>query len=453
MESAEEENLGARRKPGKGKKDKKLGHRKVREGGQVVYKEVETNVLMGSIQRGIQQSVGGLASSRERDLLMKDFEALDTSQFPSKGGHQTPAHSFPDFTFRTYASVAFRYFRDLFGIPPAKFMISLCDESLRELGNPGASGSIFYLTTDDEFILKTVSLKEAEFLQKILPGYYMNLHQNPRTLLPKFFGMFTYQAAQRNIRLVVMNNLLPSGVTMHLKFDLKGSTFKRKASKSERAKKYPTFKDLDFLDLVPEGFHLDPETYTALMSTIERDCRVLESFDIMDYSLLLGVHNLDQAKRELDERECTDREKKRSFQPNTTKLVAHSTPMESIQANSLDEDDIPDIRMQGGIPARNSEGEQLLIFVGIIDILQSYRLFKKMEHTFKAVIHDGDTVSVHKPAFYANRFKNFMSTKVFRKTPQAAKGNASKHPRFSALKKKTKAPKEKENQEPENLSP
>ena len=204
------------------------------------------------------------------------------------------------------------------------------------------------------------------------------------------------------------------------------------ASKSERAKKYPTFKDLDFLDLVPEGFHLDPETYTALMSTIERDCRVLESFDIMDYSLLLGVHNLDQAKRELDERECTDREKKRSFQPNTTKLVAHSTPMESIQANSFDEDDIPDIRMQGGIPARNSDGERLLIFVGIIDILQSYRLFKKMEHTFKAVIHDGvsgwniiclfysfqDTVSVHKPAFYANRFKKFMSTKVFRKTPQ-----------------------------------
>lgn len=69
MESVEEESLGAKRKASKatmGKKDKKLGHRKVREGGQVVYKEVETNVLMGSIQRGIQQSVGGLASSPER---------------------------------------------------------------------------------------------------------------------------------------------------------------------------------------------------------------------------------------------------------------------------------------------------------------------------------------------------------------------------------------------------
>jgi hypothetical protein len=44
---------------------------------------------------------------------------------------------------------------------------------MRELSNPGASGSIFYLTIDDQFILKTVQLKEAEFLTKLLPGYYM----------------------------------------------------------------------------------------------------------------------------------------------------------------------------------------------------------------------------------------------------------------------------------------
>jgi len=46
---------------------------------------------------------------------------------------------------------------------------------MRELSNPGASGSIFYITDDDEFIIKTVQRKEAEFLQKLLPGYYMVL--------------------------------------------------------------------------------------------------------------------------------------------------------------------------------------------------------------------------------------------------------------------------------------
>lgn len=51
--------------------------------------------------------------------------------------------------------------------------LSLCNEPLRELPNPGASGSIFYVTNSDEFIIKTVQHKEAEFLQKLLPGYYM----------------------------------------------------------------------------------------------------------------------------------------------------------------------------------------------------------------------------------------------------------------------------------------
>ena len=58
----------------------------------------------------------------------------------------------------------------------------------------------------------------------------MNLNQNPHTLLPKFFGMYVYQCNQKNIRIIVMNNLLPSNIKMHLKFDLKGSTFKRKVS-------------------------------------------------------------------------------------------------------------------------------------------------------------------------------------------------------------------------------
>lgn len=48
----------------------------------------------------------------------------------------------------------------------------------------------------------------------------------------------------------------------------------------------------------PEGIFLEADTYSALVKTIQRDCRVLESFKIMDYSLLVGIHNLDQAARE-----------------------------------------------------------------------------------------------------------------------------------------------------------
>jgi len=412
LEGADERKKGHSKNSSHSDRDRKIGHRRINEEGQVSYKKIETNQLMGSIQLGIQASIGGLAKYPDRDLLMQDFMKVETTQFSKHGSKQTPAHSYADFTFRTYAPVAFRYFRELFGIQPEDFMMSICNEPMRELSNPGASGSIFYLTRDDEFILKTVSMKEAEFLQKLLPGYYMNLQQNPRTTLPKFFGMFCYQCNQKNIRLVVMNNLLPSIVKMHLKFDLKGSTYKRKASKHEREKNSPTFKDLDFLELLPEGLLLEPDTYTAIVKTMSRDCRVLESFKIMDYSLLVGIHNLDLAAREREEEAAS--EGTEQIATKKDRLVAHSTAMESIQATS-DPVDIPGELPPGGIPARNHKGERLLLFVGIIDILQSYRLIKKLEHTFKAMIHDGDTVSVHRPGFYAERFLNFMSGKIFKK--------------------------------------
>lgn len=48
----------------------------------------------------------------------------------------------------------------------------------------------------------------------------------------------------------------------------------------------------------------------------------------------------------------------------------------------------------GGIPARNEHGERLLLYVGIIDILQSYRFKKKLEHTWKSMLHDGVRVAL-----------------------------------------------------------
>ncbi|XP_017298481.1 phosphatidylinositol 4-phosphate 5-kinase type-1 alpha-like isoform X1 [Diaphorina citri] len=433
-------------------KEKKIGHRRVGVGGEITYKKIQTSQIMGSIQLGIEHAVGGLAGKPERDLLMQDFMTVETTVFAKDGTSSTPAHHYTDFTFKTYAPIAFRYFRDLFGIAPDDFLMSFCSAPLRELSNPGASGSIFYLTEDDEFIMKTVQHKEGEFLQKLLPGYYMNLNQNPRTLLPKFFGLYCYQCNSKNIRLCAMNNLLPSYITMHQKYDLKGSTYKRKASKEECKKKSPTYKDLDFMEHHPEGLYLEPDTYQALVKTIQRDCRVLESFKIMDYSLLVGIHNIDVAAKEKADRVSLNEQAasnsttnlknesqnqnppptntsrmialNRSQSINRQRLVAHSTAMESIQANEAldEEEDMP----AGGIPARNARGERLLLFVGIIDILQSYRLKKKLEHTWKAIIHDGDTVSVHRPDFYAQRFESFMSKTVFKKIPSPLKNAPSK---------------------------
>uniref|UniRef100_A0A2K5YKC0 Phosphatidylinositol-4-phosphate 5-kinase type 1 alpha n=1 Tax=Mandrillus leucophaeus TaxID=9568 RepID=A0A2K5YKC0_MANLE len=324
---------------------KKIGHRSVDSSGETTYKKTTSSALKGAIQLGITHTVGSLSTKPERDVLMQDFYVVESIFFPSEGSNLTPAHHYNDFRFKTYAPVAFRYFRELFGIRPDDYLYSLCSEPLIELCSSGASGSLFYVSSDDEFIIKTVQHKEAEFLQKLLPGYYMNLNQNPRTLLPKFYGLYCVQAGGKNIRIVVMNNLLPRSVKMHIKYDLKGSTYKRRASQKEREKPLPTFKDLDFLQDIPDGLFLDADMYNALCKTLQRDC------------------------------------------------------------------------LMGGIPARNSKGERLLLYIGIIDILQSYRFVKKLEHSWKALVHDGDTVSVHRPGFYAERFQRFMCNTVFKKIP------------------------------------
>lgn len=88
-----------------------------------------------------------------------------------------------------------------------------------------------------------------------------------------------FQSLGKNIRLLVMNNLLPQSIVMHEKYDLKGSTYKRYASKSERAKASPTLKDLDFVKEHPEGFHLESASYDALVKTLSRDCLVCFKLD------------------------------------------------------------------------------------------------------------------------------------------------------------------------------
>ena len=42
-----------------------------------------------------------------------------------EGSNLTPAHHYSDFRFKTYAPIAFRYFRELFGIQPDDFLVCL----------------------------------------------------------------------------------------------------------------------------------------------------------------------------------------------------------------------------------------------------------------------------------------------------------------------------------------
>ena len=51
----------------------------------------------------------------------------------------------------------------MFHIDAADYMMSICgDDSLKELSSPGKSGSIFYLSQDERFVIKTLRKTELK---------------------------------------------------------------------------------------------------------------------------------------------------------------------------------------------------------------------------------------------------------------------------------------------------
>lgn len=358
------------------------------------FKSIKTKFLLESIQLGVKHIVGGLATRPKLDLLISDFATNEEIEFLNHNSNFPKPSYLPEFDFKTYAPIIFHYFKTLYKINLDDYQNSICSP-IHSVPNSGASESLFFVTSDDKYIMKTVQHKESRFLQRLLSGYFLNIKQNPNTLLPKFFGHYRYKCISvkysinpfspkkvKNIRLVVMNNLIPSGVEMYQKFDLKGSTYNREASPPELAKTKPTLKDLDFMKYYPNGLYLNKNDYKSLIDTLKSDVSVLENYKIMDYSLLMAVRKI-----------------------NDTKKKGKSKPDEDQSSNAK----VNNALTIRGIPAKSINGEELLLYVGIIDILQTYDPAKYVEHAIKSRVQDKNGISVKPPREYAERFLEFMT--------------------------------------------
>ena len=170
---------------------------------------------------------------------------------------------------------------------------------LSELGSPGKSGSFFYFSRDYKYIIKTIHHSEHKLLRKILRDYYEHVLENPNTLLSQFYGLHRVKIPYgKKIHFVVMNNLFPPHRDIHQAFDLKGSTIGRDL-KEEDLERNPraTMKDLNWLR---RGLHLEfgLAKKDIFLAQVERDVRLLQNLKIMDYSLLVGIHDMERGNDE-----------------------------------------------------------------------------------------------------------------------------------------------------------
>ena len=211
----------------------------------------------------------------------------------------TPSAKY-DFKLKDYAPWVFRRLRAKFQLDPADYLMSLTSKYiLSELGSPGKSGSFFYFSRDYKYIIKTIHHAEHKLLRKILRDYYQHIENNPNTLISQFYGLHRVKMAYgRKIHFVVMNNLFPPHRDIHNMFDLKGSTIGRDFREEDLAQNpRATLKDLNWLR---RNRHLNfgPMKREVFMAQLRRDVALLQRLKIMDYSLLVGIHDVEKGNEE-----------------------------------------------------------------------------------------------------------------------------------------------------------
>ncbi|GAY65055.1 hypothetical protein CUMW_238290 [Citrus unshiu] len=190
--------------------------------------------------------------------------------------------------------------------------------------------------------------------------------------------------------------------------------------------------------------------FVSLCRQIEIDSKFLEAQQIMDYSLLLGVHyRAPQHLRSLTTiREdglgiVAEEEDEISNYPQGLVLVPRGTDDSSViagphirgsrlRASSAGDEEVDlllpgtarlQIQLGVNMPARAEQipGKQedlfhqsydVVLYLGIIDILQEYNMSKKIEHAYKSLQFDSISISAVDPTFYSHRFLEFIE-KVF----------------------------------------
>eukprot|EP00828_Plagiopyla_frontata_P047341 TRINITY_DN8718_c0_g1_i1.p2 TRINITY_DN8718_c0_g1~~TRINITY_DN8718_c0_g1_i1.p2 ORF type:complete len:180 (-),score=38.44 TRINITY_DN8718_c0_g1_i1:135-674(-) len=161
-----------------------------------------------------------------------------------------------------------------------------------------------------------------------------------------------------------MKNVFFTAQEIHKRYDLKGSTFSRFTTDLDQS---VARKDLNAIE---DNFKLllSQEDQLTYQQQIENDCKFFEKNNIIDYSLLIGIHEMPKEQIE--------------------------NPQENL--------------LKGGRGIYYSTNKKFIYYIGIIDFLTSYNIKKSMEHAIKRIFF-GKTISAIPPKPYAQRFKHFAN--------------------------------------------
>ncbi|KAG8372097.1 hypothetical protein BUALT_Bualt12G0031100 [Buddleja alternifolia] len=399
----------------------------VKRQGETISKGHRNYELMLNLQLGIRHSVGRPGPPPSLDLKPSAFDPKEKywTKFPPEGSKYTPPHQSCEFKWKDYCPKVFRTLRMLFKVDAADYMLSICgNDALRELSSPGKSGSFFYLTNDDRYMIKTMKKAEVKVLLRMLNAYYNHVRAFENTLVTKYFGLHCVKLNGIKVRFIIMGNLFCSEYMIHRRYDLKGSTFGRLTDKPEsEIDANTTLKDLD-LNFI---FRLQKTWFQEFRRQVDRDCEFLEQERIMDYSLLVGLHFTEASNDELhtptgaltpvDQGGSETDSLPRLSRVDVDQLLMDPAGWASIKlginmparVERTERQNETELQLVG---EPTGEYYDVVMFFGIIDILQDYDITKKLEHAYKSIQYDPNSISAVDPKQYSRRFRDYIF-KVF----------------------------------------
>lgn len=371
---------------------------------------------------GIRVSVSRCNAKVDRKLVDADFSAKHKLAFDINGNELIPSSKY-DFKFKDYAPLVFRHLRALFQLDPADYLMSLTNKYiLSELSSPGKSGSIFYFSRDYRFIIKTIHHSEHKMLRKVLKDYYNHVKAYPNTLISRFYGLHRIKLPWgKKVHFIVMNNLFPPYYDLRRTYDLKGSTLGREyIPRTGSVKSTAVLKDLNWLKN-KELLNLGPAKSKMLLTQLEHDTRLLKKLNVMDYSLLVGIYDLqtaDQAPKHQSVYvvEPTHGENLKGRELRQAVNTASPTEMTTL--------DIGEYRYgdrnfcfysdQGGFQSTDVADQPLseVYFLGVIDCLTPYTFRKRVETFWKGLSHAHASISAIPATEYGDRFFGFMKSTI-----------------------------------------
>lgn len=140
------------------------------------------------------------------------------------------------YEFISYSEEKFNRILRMDGISRENLLKSLDIESNKESilkagEGAGASGSFFFFSSDNRFLIKTMNSAEKNKCLKMLNSMIEHLEATGnKSLIARIYGIYTLKTLQFvPVDLMIMQNtsLLFNKVDKHMSFDLKGSTVNR----------------------------------------------------------------------------------------------------------------------------------------------------------------------------------------------------------------------------------